>query len=831
MRFLLGLAASLLPFVNPFIGTGGHGHTFPGAVYPFGMMQLSPDTGCDGYHYSDSLIYGFSHTHLSGATNSGWCDILVMPATGIRDSVDRNEYASPFLHEKEHASPGYYEVFLEKPGVLARLTVGRRAGIHEYSFPAGLEPMLVIDLKHPGSLLSSELKMDKMNPYSIYGRRKSSRGAQSQDLFFYMEFSRPVISSKIDSTGAILHFRPGRNNNVLSVRVGISSVSCSNAKLNLADEHIASFNDLKLYTENEWENFLGTLDCPFEDDQRRTIFYTALYHCGIHPSLYSDVDGSYGAGGRLWNSSTFERYTVFSLWDTFRGFHPLMRELAPELTSEFVMSMLAISQEQGKLPVREISGCEANSMTGYHSAPVIADAILHGIPGIPDRKAFAALVSSSTMDEAGMDSFRGNGCVLGDDESRSVSLTLEYAYDDWCVAQLARYMAGTSSDSNDAEFFRSVYEKYLTSAQYWRNVFDSKTGMMRARYNGHWARPFDPDIADCHYAEGKARQYSFFVPHDLLGLMRAMGGPAGFRTRLDSLFTTGRYAHDDRSSMHIPYLYALAGKPGKTGALVDSVMTRFYKNAPDGLCGNDGCGQLSAWYVLSALGKYPVCPANTGQEKTFVPKTIVVNPVFEMESDLIEDSLAVSISNIDPEGRAYYSIGGGEFRPYSGPFMIYGPDTLKCYSENLSGKKSFTVQSIIRKKPSDISILKGDEMLIDGLKGSANWQAGNWLRIEGKDFEAVVDLHGIKNIHELSIGLCHDMRAGIRLPDNIKFLASNDGVNWIRVFDRDFEASPQLNRAFVVDACAKSAKGFYAGYVKVEAKNSGTFMIDEISIR
>ena len=519
MRLITILIAGLLGYVNPFVGTDFHGHTFPGAAYPFGMIQLSPDTrpeagdwdGCSGYHYSDKIIYGFSHTHLSGTGCDDYCDILMLPGHG----------PSAFSHENEKASPGYYEVYLDDSNVQVRLTTGKRAAMHEYIYKKGIKPEVTIDLNHRDYVLDASINVGRN---TVSGLRKSRSWSTNHDVYYYIEFSEPIISYEVENNVAHLHFR-SMAKNVISVRVGISSVSADNARMNLMSEYPKSFNQLRRSSEKAWKQYLSKLDCPKIADPK--IFYTALYHTAIHPSLYSDVNGEYrGMDRQVHRTSGWDRYTVFSLWDTFRGLHPLLTEIEPEKTLDFLKTFLSIYEECGKLPVWELSGFETNCMIGYNSAPVIAEAIAHGITDFDLEAMLQAMVASSKNPAFGMDSFRANGVVLADDEHESVSKTLEYAYDDWCVAQVAKYLG-----HND------IYDEYMVSSQYWRNIFDSETGFMRPRLNGRWLTPFNPREVNNHFTEANSWQYSFFVPQDIKGLMDALGGPEGFCEKIDALFT------------------------------------------------------------------------------------------------------------------------------------------------------------------------------------------------------------------------------------------------------------------------------------------------------
>ena len=618
--------------VNPFIGTDFHGHTFPGAAYPFGMIQLSPDTrednwdGCSGYHYSDSLIKGFSHTHLSGTGCADLCDIRLMPVTGYEGRVEETRYESPFSHRSEQASPGYYRVHLDRWDITAELAVGRRIGLHRYTYPRGAQQQLIIDLGPRDRVLDSKIELD--GTFAVKGFRRSRSWAEDQIVYFYLEFSRPVTEIRIQNspTGAtaLLTFdrTTGRSRACeLVVRAGISSVSEDNARANLESEDnfkkngIYSFDLLRETTRKAWNDFLSKIEVEGDAETQR-IFYTALYHTAIAPCLYSDANGEYrGMDRKVHRAEGFERYHIFSLWDTYRTLHPLFNIIERERTVDFVKSMLSIFDEAGKLPIWELSGNETDCMIGYSSAPMIADVVAKGITGFDVKKALRALVASSNRPEYGLDVYRENGLVLGDKEHESVSKTLEYALDDWCVAQVAR-AAGD----------RKTEAEYLRRSQYWRNVYDPATGFMRPRLNGMWLDPFDPTEVNVHYTEANSWQYSFHVQHDVNGLIDVSGGDGSMEDWLDELFTSssqtggwksldmsgmiGQYAQGNEPSHHIAYLYAYAGVPWKTQRQVRQIMEELFTTQPDGLCGNEDCGQMSAWYVMSALGFYPVTPGS-----------------------------------------------------------------------------------------------------------------------------------------------------------------------------------------------------------------------------
>ena len=493
MKRLLILSAAILSFlnlnahtrnfikyVNPFVGTDYTGHTFPGATAPFGMMQLSPDTrltgweGCSGYHYSDSHIYGFSHTHLSGTGVPDLCDILLMPVDGYSfEIINNEEYKSQFSHEKETASPGYYGVFLDKWNVHAELTAGKRAGMHRYTFKTEAEPQVILDLLHRDEVLGSEIKI--VNNNTVTGFRRSKSWANDQHVYFYMEFSSPITSYRLykDESPVTDSIINGNNckaifdfgelsEKPLLVKIGISSVSEENAKMNLYAEIPAwNFKLLQKTTEKSWNDYLSKIEVKSNNDEHLRTFYTALYHTAIHPNLYSDVNGEYrGMDGKVYKTVNHDRYTIFSLWDTYRALHPLYTIIERERTVDFIRSFLNIYCEGGKLPIWELWANETDCMIGYHSIPVIADALIKGIDGFNAEFALEAMINSSNRPEYGADQFKKYGYVPAEKEHESVSKTLEYAYDDWCIAQVASYLERYD-----------VYNEYIRRAQYYKNIY------------------------------------------------------------------------------------------------------------------------------------------------------------------------------------------------------------------------------------------------------------------------------------------------------------------------------------------------------------------------
>ena len=638
-------ALSRSPFdsVDPFIGTGGYGHTYPGASFPFGMVQLSPDTrtsgweNCSGYHSSNPTIIGFSHTHLSGTGAMDLGDILLMPMTGelrttAGDEADPSTgYRSAFRHEEEAAVPGYYSVVLDDHGIRAELTVTERAGFHRYTFRRSRLAHVIIDLQHGlgDRVRSSEIKIE--NGTEISGYRRSDGWADDHTVYFVARFSKPFAESGTVLDGApnpggrrargkdvkgFVTFSTEENEQIL-VKVGISAVSVAGARKNL-DAEIPGweFEGVRSRAAHAWSEALGSIRIETPSDETERIFYTALYHTILCPNLFTDVDGRYRrADGKIHRTTAGPIYTVFSLWDTFRATHPLFTIIDPDRDAAFVRSLLAKYDESGYLPVWELHANETNCMIGYHSVPVIADAYAKGIRGFDVEKAYEAMKRSAERDHRGLEHYRELGYIPSNKQNESVSKTLEYAYDDWCIAEMAKRL-GRADD----------VAVYTRRAKSYANLFDLETGFMRAKKDGNWVEPFDPNEVTTAYTEATAWQYRFFVPHDVDSLIAFIGGDERFIESLDSVFTAspelrgrdqpdisgliGQYAHGNEPSHHMAYLYSYAGAPWKTQERVREILTTLYKTGREGLCGNDDCGQMSAWYVLSAMGFYPVCPGS-----------------------------------------------------------------------------------------------------------------------------------------------------------------------------------------------------------------------------
>ena len=605
------------------------------------MIQPGPDTrltGWDsssGYHYSDNRIVGFSHTHLSGTGIPDYGDVLLMPTTRearLSNGLDGSPgYSSAFSHAMEEAEPGFYAVTLSDYDIRAELTATLRAGLHRYRFPPGQPGHVVLDLSHRDEVIDSSINV--VSNLEVTGHRRSRSWAKDQRLFFVIRFSRPVHSFAHTPMKAL--FDCGDSGGVLLVKVGISAVSIEGARRNLNAELPGwDFDAVRRSASDAWERELARIRVEGGTRDQRTVFYTALYHSMLAPNVYMDVDGQYrGRDFGVHRAQGFTYYSVFSLWDTFRALHPLLTLIDRARTADFVKTMIRQYQEGGRLPVWELAANETDTMIGYHAVPVIADAILKGVTGIDQTGALEAMMHSADEDRAGLASYRQRGYVDGSETSESVSRTLEYAYDDWCISLIAAKMGRTADAA-----------RFSFRAQNWRNVFDPSTGFMRARVEGHWFAPFDPAEVNSYYTEANAWQYSFFVPQDIDGLMTLLGGPVAFARKLDALFsapsqTTGRdqaditgligqYAHGNEPSHHIAYLYPFAGQPWKTQALVRRIVDTMYAPQPDGEIGNDDCGQMSAWLVWSALGFYPVTPGSN--------QYVIGSPLFQRATIRLE---------------------------------------------------------------------------------------------------------------------------------------------------------------------------------------------------
>ena len=668
--------------VDPRIGTGGDGHLFPGATVPFGMIQLSPDTAMPdfkhaykwaaGYQYNDPTIMGFSHTHFSGSGHSDLGDVLVMPIAGDvkldpgDEKVPGSGYRSRFDHATEVEQPGYYAVTLADYGVRAELTANRRVGWHRYTFPGGKAAHVLLDLRpsiydYPGKVLWSNLQVRADG--IVTGCRTTRGWAPGRELCFAMRFNQPMVSHELYNRETDLVYKgfkgPGyqpqdanaQNGRALEgvfdfgelkqpllVKVAVSSVSEANAIANLDQDGKGWDFDAQRHDALEaWNKALAPIDVE-GPKTLRTQFYTALYHSLMSPSLSMDVNGEYrGPDYQVHHADGFDFYSSWSVWDVYRAQQPLMILLHPDRTVDFVRSLLAAQQASPfhMLPVWAYQGLETWCMTGYHAVAIIADAYIKGIRGYDADKAMKAMVSTATYGDYGaLADYMKLGYVPIDKEVEGGSKTQEYAYDDWAIAQMARAMGK-----------HDVYDTFQKRASNWRNVWDPKTGFMRARLsNGKFREPFDPTSAGYgdDYTEANAWQYSWYVPQDVAGLITAMGGDQAFTHKLDELFDAkvdpsifknveditgliGWYAHGNEPSHHIAYLYDYAGEPWKTQARLKQIMDNEYGPGPAGLIGNDDLGQMSAWYIFTALGFYPVTPASDEYAigRPFVPRAAI----------------------------------------------------------------------------------------------------------------------------------------------------------------------------------------------------------------
>ncbi len=630
----------LTQYVDPHIGSAAHGHVFVGASVPFGAVQLGPSNvfegwdWCSGYNYVSNTITGFSHTHLSGTGIGDLNDILIMPATG----GIAGDYVSLFSHDQEISRAGYYSVRLQKHDIRAELTASERVGFHRYTFPKGSrDPHVMLDL---AAGLGWDRPVDTyvklLNPTTLVGYRFSKGWADDQRLFFAIKLSQPIKDLALYDSTAVQQAKNGRSLNaekvraflkfnaiaghVLKLKVGLSPVSYENALANIQAEIPAwDFEQVVTKADRKWNAELEKIRIE-ADGETKKKFYTAMYHTMIAPSLFNDANGDYrGTDKKVYPKADFTNYTTFSLWDTYRAYHPLFTIIHPDKVSAVINSFLAIYKQQGKLPVWHLMGNETNTMIGYHAVPIIADAYLKGFRGFDADLAYAAAKQSAMQQTEGIGYVRQLKYIPADKMIESVAKGLEYAIDDWCIAQMAKAM-GKKDD----------YAYFSKRAKLYAAYFDQKTQFMRGKLeDGSWRTPFDP-VASKHreddYTEGNAWQYTWLVPQDPKGLITLFGGELPFSRKLDSLFSMssqmtsgsspdisgliGQYAQGNEPNHHIPYLYAFAGQPWKTADMVRKVTDSLYTTKPDGLCGNEDLGQMSAWYVFSAMGFYPVNPAN-----------------------------------------------------------------------------------------------------------------------------------------------------------------------------------------------------------------------------
>ena len=901
--FYIATAQTLYQFVNPIIGTGGHGHTFPGATLPFGMVQLSPDTridgswdGCSGYHYSDSIIYGFSHTHLNGTGVSDFGDIMLMPTMG-KPSFNPQEYSSKFSHQNEKATAGFYSVKLDKNNIDVRLTASTRLGFHEYTFNSSGQANIVLDLNHRDKLLYGDVKI--INNKTIEILRRSEAWASDQYVYARIEFNVPLKINKVEAnrenrtnfySGSILKIcfsKQVKKGEKILVKVALSPTSYEGAKLNSSEIKGWDFNLVKTQAEQKWNAELSKIEITEADQDKKTIFYTALYHTMMQPNIAQDLDGKYrGRDNKIHVAEGFDYYSVFSLWDTFRAAHPLYTLIDKKRTSDFINTFLKQYEQGGRLPVWELASNETDCMIGYHSVSVMADAMAKGITGFDYNKAFEAAKHSAMLDHLGLDAYKKQGFISMDDEHESVSKTLEYAYDDWCIAQMAKIL-----NKNEE------YNYFMKRSQSWKNVFDWNKGFMRPKKNGSWDKPFDPKEINNNFTEGNSWQYSFFVPQDIPKMIEAYGGNDKFEAKLDEMFnseskTTGReqvdvtgligqYAHGNEPSHHMAYLYNYVGKPEKSKEKVHYILDNFYKNAPDGLIGNEDCGQMSAWYVLSSMGIYAVTPGKSEWSVTqpsfekikvnledkitkniskqmlmdelkylgiknngkvvvdgFSNPDILTVPVIQAENKAFKDSMKVKIISQNSNDKIYYLINNGinsdlkdkEFTLYNQPLLI--DSTTEIFAKIISDtKESNTASAKFYKKPNNYTInikskynsqytAGGEEGIIDGIFGAENWRKGEWQGYQSQDFEAVIDLQKEKSISEIGTTFLQDSRSWILMPTKVEFYTSMDNTVYelVKTIENTFD--PKITETKIINFVGVINPKM-AKFIKVKAYNFG----------
>lgn len=893
--FISGLTFSqnYQQYVNPFIGTGGTGHTFPGATVPYGMVQLSPDTridgsweGCSGYHYSDNRIYGFSHTHLNGTGVSDYGDILLMP-TMSEPSFNNKIYSSTFSHANEKASAGFYAVKLDKHNIDVRLTTSTRVGFHEYTFNESGQANIILDLNHRDVLLEGRIRI--IDGRNIEVLRRSEAWARDQYVYARIEFNIPmnissILADSIDTNGDYFGKKVGlcfsktvKKGDKILVKVALSPTSYEGAELNSSEIPNWDFEQVKKDAEELWNKELSKIEVTSTDKNKLTIFYTALYHTMMQPNIAQDLDGKYrGRDNKIHQAEGFDYYTVFSLWDTFRAAHPLYTLIDKKRTADYINTFIKQYEQGGRLPVWELASNETDCMIGYHSVSVIADAMVKGIEGFDYEKAYQAAKHSAMLDHLGLEAYKKQGFISIDDEHESVSKTLEYAYDDWCIAQMAMLLDK-----------KEDYHYFMLRSQNWKNLFNWETGFIQPKKNGGWDKPFDPKEVNNNYTEANGWQYTFFVPQDIEGMIEAMGGATKFEAKLDEMFNSvsetsgrhqvditgliGQYAHGNEPSHHVAYLYNYVGKPEKTKEKVHFILDNFYKNDPDGLIGNEDCGQMSAWYVLSAMGIYNVTPAQpfwTTTEPYFdkmkvnfedetsatidkstndrmfglnlkempdknnLVRNLSVVPVIVAESKAFQDKMDISFDSQNKEVEFFYSLNGSKFKMTDAISLTLDKTTeVRLYTKDRNGQQSNTVSATFFKKPNNFTIdikskynpqyhAGGPEGLIDGIFGTENWRKGDWQGYQSQDFEAIIDMQSTREIRQITANFLQDTRSWILMPTKVEYYISDDNVNFT-LFDTQNNTIDPKEYKSIIKGLKSVKKPLKARYVKVKATNFG----------
>ena len=724
----------LIEYVDPFIGSGGHGHVFVGATVPFGGVQVGPtnfNKGWDwssSYHHTDSIVKGFCHLNVSGTGMSDLGELTIMPATGELKYNAGNQdnhmsgYSSLYRKNTEINTVGYYKVDLERYDINVELTASERVGFHRYTYPNSDNSRVIIDLGEGSADRPTETYLKKIDDTTFEGYRFSSGWARDQREYFTLVISKPVKDfilydggNKHDSDELKGEFVKGflefetKKNEEIYVKMGVSTVSSKNALENLnAEIPHWDFDKVKLEAENKWNQELSKINIKTEDLKRKRVFYTAMYHTMIAPNLYQDVNGEYrGTDKVVYKDTTFTNYTLFSLWDTYRAAHPLYTITHPERVSDMVNSMLKIFDHQGKLPIWHLRGNETNTMPGYSGIPVVIDASMKGFEGIDLEEVFEAVKESATGDhEPGVKKLMELGYIPGDYMVESVASSMEYAIGDWAIAQLAKKL------NKDED-----YNYFMKRSKAYKEYFDNETRFMRGKLtDGSWRTPFDPVRAEHRvndYCEGNAWQYLWLVPQDPEGLIELLGGDEKYTEKLDELFSMsselgeeasmditgmiGQYAHGNEPSHHTTYMYAYSGQPYKIADKVRYINNELYTDKPDGLSGNEDCGQMSAWHIFSSLGFYPVNPSNGAY--------VFGSPLFEEASIVLPENKKftiiakensdqnIYIQSVELNGKDYkYSyithkdiVKGGEL------IFNMGPKPNK----NFGKEKEFRPQSIV----------------------------------------------------------------------------------------------------------------------------------------
>lgn len=838
-------SGSLTSYVNPLVGTDGHGHTFPGAIVPFGQIQPSPDTrlsgwdGCSGYHYSDDTIFGFSHTHLSGTGCEDYGDVLIMPVDQreVRDMQFgpsmREAYKHHFQHKNEAAQAGYYRVMLDDNGLpctIVELTADRRVAYHRYTYTQDKGNCFVIDLRHRDVLLDGSISLTSDG--LLVGHRRSSAWNPDQHLYFAIRSDVPfqeVVFSD-DSSQAIVKLADAK---LVELQVAISGVDVKGAMGNLLTAKHKDFESARRAADQTWEEALGKLKVDGGNKEQKRCFYTALYHCMTAPYLWSDEDGRYrGFDNQIHVADEGrEVYTVLSLWDTYRALHPLLTQIEPERTVDFVYTAMKQYEEMGELAMWPLSAHETHCMIGYHAAPMILEAYVHlaerdgTLAGYTPKQLLEAMVATSNRSEAHR-SYGQQGYLSSEIDNESVSKTLEYAYDDWCIAQMAN-LAGDSATART----------YWIRSQSWQNILDSN-GFAHARRNGAWVTPFDPTEVNNHFTEANSWQYSTYVPHDVEAWVDFVGGKAKALAFLDSLFEgnnalsgrdqadvtglVGMYAHGNEPSHHAAWLYAMLGQPKKTAKYVHYILDNFYTSQPDGLCGNEDCGQMSAWYVLAALGMYEVCPGSDVWVET--------EPIFKVDGFSLMPLAVVLTDQKCPDSlRITPCPTFADWRMQSTRDKV--SDTTAQWEGRLPSQvvRHIEVRTSTDKRvtyitqPAPQYTENGAEGMVDRIFGTTNYRIGGWQGWQ-EDMVAEVELDNVKTVSSVGLDCLENMRSWVFFPRSVSVEYSLDGETWKpygEVVNNEFAATHARQEEYTTHTFAVEGKA-RAKYLRLTARNYGS---------